>query len=406
MRIDIKTIHSNSINYLFVFYAFVVPTSRAGIVLSTALLIIFWLAEGNFTKKFKDLLKNPITMLLLLFILYNILSVFWCNSFVDAMEYIRKYWYLSVIFIMHSSLKKEYIKHMVNAFLLGMFISEVISYGIFFEWWKFKEVTVEFPTPFMHHIHYSMFLAFTALLLLNRAFIEKILIYKAGYIIYFIFVSTNLFINGGRTGQVAFIITLFIVGILNMKNKIKSIFLMLSLTLFILFLGYSFSPNFQNRVNDTRVDASKVFEQKDFCDSFGRRVGAWIVATEIIEDNPIVGVGVSDAMTKLQSYIKKSHPDKVCVLDIPHFHNDLIQIFVQLGLIGAFIYLALLYKVLTINIKELEYRNLTIIFIITYFISSMFENLLHQQFTMSLFALFIGIFATLKRIEDEIQNSK
>ncbi|HIP47330.1 MAG TPA: O-antigen ligase family protein [Campylobacterales bacterium] len=399
MLLTSKIHYANTINTLLILLAFASPLSRAGVVLFSALVILLWVIEGGLKDKAKDLLKNPIIVTLLLFLAYSALSLIWSESLAEGGKYIKKYWYFLVIFVMYSSLQKRTIPRIINAFLLAMFISEVLSLGIFFEWWEFKKATPDLPTPFMHHIQYSLFLALTALLLLNKTFIETRLNYKIGYLLYFIFVSINLFVNGGKTGQLAFILALFIVGIFNMQNKIRAFFIMLFLAIFTLFLGYNLSPNFKDRVEFSKVDAMNTFIKKDYCDSIGRRIGSWIVASEIIQDNPIIGVGVSDAMRTMDSYIFKSHPKKHCVTDMPHFHNDFIQSFVQLGVIGAFLYLLLFYRIFTISIREKEYKNLAAIFAITFFVSSMFDAMLHLQFPMVLFTLFVGIFVGVQRLE-------
>ena len=406
MSFNTKVNYTKIINILLVLLAFSTPISRAGIVLFSASAIILWLLELNLKNKLKALLKNPIIIALLLFMLFNIIALAWNDSFIDGVKYIKKYWYFFVIFVMYTSLKKRYIPYMINAFLLGMFISEILSLGIFFEWWQFKKATPELPTPFMHHIQYSLFLAVTALLLLNKAFIVERLRYKLAFSLYFIFVSINLFVNGGRTGQLAFLVTLFIVGILNMKNKIQSFFLMMFLVAFTLVAGYNLSPNFKQRLDIAQVDATLTFEKQDYCDSIGQRVGAWIIAQDMIQEDPILGVGVSDSMPILYNYVREKHPEKKCVLEIAHFHNDYVQTLVQLGIIGFFLYILLFYRIFTIPIGNKEYKNLSTIFISVFAISSMFENLFHLQFPLSLFSLFIGIAVTMQKHEPFYHDNK
>ncbi len=389
------------INYLLVAYAFVTPVSRAGIVFFTALMLLVWFTDKRFGTRSEQLKQNRFILILTLFILYNFISLLWSDAIPEGLQYIKRYWYLSVIPVIYTSVQKRYIPYMVSAFLLGMLISEIISYGIFFEWWHFKNVPPQMPTPFMHHIHYSLFLAFTALLLLNRIFQIENLRWKIAYIFYFCFVTINLFVNGGRTGQLAFIMTLFVVGLLNMKRKLQAFVLMALIAFGTLTLAYYFSPNFQARVDAGRADAAKIVEQHNFCDSFGRRVAVWIIASEIVREHPLTGVGVSDAMSVMRTHIDKSHPNMQCVKDMPHFHNEIVQLAVQLGIPGVILYLLLFYTLLTMKIRQPEYRNLAIVFVMTYTIASMFETVFHEQFTLALFALFAGILLAVKRTEQE-----
>lgn len=401
MTLSKKYDYNKYINYTAVLFAFVIPVSRAGIVFFSILMILLWILEGGFKEKYIKMKNNNVIVFIIAFVGFYFISLLWSSDIEYGIKYAKKFWYFLPIFVIFTSVKKEYIKYMVSAFLISMFISEVLSYGIFFEWWNFKDKLPSYPTPFMNHLQYSMFLAFTALLLLNRAFTEDVKIYKFGYFVYFLIVVINLFMNSGRTGQVAFVVAIFIVGFLNIKQKIKAFFLMLLLGGAIVYVGYNISPNFNKRVNLIGVEVQKAIQNQKFCTSIGARFGFWIVGSEIILDNPIIGVGSSDAMTSMRSYIDQSHPKKQCIKKYPNYHNDFIQILVQLGLVGGLLYILIFYNIAKIKIKENQYRNLPIIFVSVYIISSMFENMIHQQFSMLLFTLFVGIFLALNRIENE-----
>lgn len=97
-----------------------------------------------------------------------------------ASKFIRLYGYWIVIIIIATSLKKEYISAVITSFT-RMFVSEIIAYGVFFELWEFGKATKENPSPFMMHIDYSIFLAFTLMLLFNRI-ISKIIVLKRNFL--------------------------------------------------------------------------------------------------------------------------------------------------------------------------------------------------------------------------------
>ena len=391
----------NYINYLLVLYAFVVPISRAGISILTALIFILWLFTDNFKLCIKKFRSNKIVLYLLLYMCFAILSLLWTDDVYSGINYIRRYWYFLPILVMASILKKEFMAYAISAFLTGMFISEVLSYGMFFELWSLKHGSPSDPTPFMNHLQYSMFLSFAALLLLNRFFFEKNLKWKIMYFAYFLLVTSNLFLNGGRTGQFAFAVSIFIVGFLNIKNKLLAFFSMLILLTSIFYVAYQVSPIFKDRFDNSIKETKVISAEKIFCGSFGQRLGAWIVGGEIFLDNPILGVGISKNTDTLKLYIEKNHPDMKCVKSMVNYHNYYIQVLVKLGIIGLFLYLMIFYNILKLNIKDRQYYNLMIIFVVVYSTSSLFENMFHQQFSAALFTLFTGIFIAKKRIENE-----
>lgn len=385
------------INYIFVLYAFLVPISRAGIGVTTGLLFILWLFTDDFKQKISYLKSNNVVRYLTFFITFGLLSLLWTDDVGSGINYLRRFWYLLPILVIATSIKKEYIPYAISAFLAGMFLSEVLSYGLFFELWTLSHGSASDPSPFMNHLQYSMFLAFASLLLLNRFFFETQLKYKVFYFLYFLLVSSNLFLNGGRTGQVAFAVSIFVVGILNIKNKIIAFLSMLILVISIFNTAYQVSPVFESRVDITIKNINATDNKNFFCSSLGKRLGQWIVATEIFLDNPIAGVGISKNTQTMKKYIDNSHPDKACVKNLPNYHNYYIQMAVKLGAIGLFLYIMIFYSLLKINIKDKQYSNLMIIFVTVYSISSLFENMFHQQFSEAIFALFTGIFIAKSR---------
>jgi O-antigen ligase len=214
-----------------------------------------------------------------------------------------------------------------------------------------------------------------------------------------LFVVTNLFINGGRTGQLAFVISIFVLSLLHIKNRLKVFLIILSLISSIAYMGYTFSPNFKTRIDQSVQTIKSLSENKQqkYCSSFGARVGAWIVSYELIKQKPILGIGVCDTMSKFKSQINSYHEDKKCILFFPNLHNDFIHIFVQLGAVGALIYILLFYFIATIKPTDNTYRYMPLTFVSVYLISSMFENMIHQQFSMAIFALFVGLFTSMEK---------
>ncbi|MCK5638186.1 MAG: O-antigen ligase family protein, partial [Flavobacteriaceae bacterium] len=271
-------------------YALILPLSRAGVVFFSALLTLLWILEGDFKKKYLLLSQSKIVKVLLAFILFNLFAVLWSEYMLQSLEYIQKYWYFLPLFVIFTSIKKEYITKALSAFILGMFISEVISYGVFFELWQFKHATPENPSPFMHHIEYSIFLAFTALVLLGRIFNEDNIKYTLLYIFFFATVSGNLFLTAGRTGQIAFILGLFVLTMLSFKNKLKAFFVSIILSALVLGIAFNLSTTFYDRIMTGKNSLVNVIEKEDYCSSWGSRVAVWVVAEDIMIENPVLGV--------------------------------------------------------------------------------------------------------------------
>ena len=397
--------YSQYINYIALAYAFTLPLSRAAISLFGILLIVLWLLEGSFKKKYLLLSRSKVVLALLTFLLFNMVALMWSEDTIKALGYIKKYWYLLPTLVLLTSLKKEYIPKILSAFILGMFVSEIISYGVFFELWQFKHATPTNLSPFMHHIEYSIFLAFTALLLLSRIFSNDTMGTKIFYMLFFITVTGNLFLTEGRTGQIAFILGLFILAIISFKNKFKSISISFVLTSVILMLAFNLSNTFHDRIIMGQESLVNVIQNEDYSTSLGSRVGAWIVCKDIMMQNPIVGVGIHDNMNVFHSIIDEKYPEMQCMHNtFMHVHNQYLQIFTQLGLVGLFLFLAIFYTLAKTHIENKEFKNIKYVYLTILLFAFIPEVLLHRQFNMALFALIVGLLLAQNRIENEIQN--
>ena len=67
-----------------------------------------------------------------------------------------------------SQRQKEYFEYAISSFFLGMLISEILSYGNFFNLWQVGIGNSDNPRVFLHHTMYSMLLSVTSIFLLFK----------------------------------------------------------------------------------------------------------------------------------------------------------------------------------------------------------------------------------------------
>ncbi|AYJ79683.1 hypothetical protein AN286_05795 [Aliarcobacter cryaerophilus ATCC 43158] len=399
-----KAFYEDYINYFILLYAFCLPISRAGISLAVIFIFLFWVLGTDFKRKYFEIKNNYFILAIFIFILYSIIAVLWSSDKFFAIEYVKKYYHFLIIPIIFTSLKKEYIDKVFSAFLLGMLISEITSYGIFFELWTKQGVSPNDPSPFMDHSNYSTYLAFTVFILMHKIIYTDDLKWKFSYSIFFLFSTSNLFLNGGRTGQFSFLIALFLIGFLNFKNKIRAtiLFLILGTTIFI--SAYNISPVFKYRFDYFLHDIEVMVYEKDFSNSFSLRVALWISGLEASKDNLIFGSGIGDerdnAKYMLQKFNIKNDSFKQDTENSIDFHNMFVQYLVQLGILGLIILITIFYFIFKVKIKDKTYKNLLLIFLILYFCHSMLGNSFHINQSMVLFALFSSVFITISKYEE------
>lgn len=399
------------INFAVMGLAFSVPLSRTLTDFFAIAMTLLWLFEGRWKEKFHLIKDSNVIKSVALYMIFIYLSILWTRpDFIEAglkfgTDYFK--YILLLILIIATSVQKEFINKIIYSFLIAMFISEVLSYGIFFEWWEFNGRDPMNPTPIMHWIDYSVFLAFTSLLIFTRFFQENSFKMKLLYFVYFLFVTSNLFINGGRTGHIAFALSIFVVGFLNIKNKFVAFFSMLLLITVVLVTAYNVSPVFKARYDGAVLETKNIIEKSQYCGSWGLRAGVLIVGTEIFLDHPILGVGAGSATQTMYEYIRKGHPDKKCADNyMSDFHNDYMEVLVQTGLIGLILFLLIFYNLFKLKIHERSFENLKIIFLVIFMFSAIPKVLFNSLFPMALFALFVGIFIVMSQTREVLSNKE
>ncbi len=380
------------ISYILIAYAFSFPISKAATNFFEILAILLWIIEGDWKEKFALYKNNLLSIAIALLMGFSLLSILWHGDAEVTFEYVAKYRHFFIIFVFYSSFDKRYTSHILSAFLASMFISEIISYAIFFELIHYKNISPTDPTPFMSHMTYSTILAFTVNVLLTRFFYKKNLKYKLFYIFFFLTATTNLFINGGRTGQVIFIILIFMTIFTSLEHKIKAFLLSISILVATFFLAYTLSPNFQKRSTQLYDDITNVIEINNYEGSGGTRLALSIVGTQTFIDNPVLGTGVAYNMHNIKTYADRNNFNASFLSRFADYHSGFLTISVQLGVVGLIISLMIIYALFTFPIQKREYKILSFLYATAFVLFSLTHNTLHTMSPMVFFALFSGYF--------------
>ena len=387
------------LNYMIIAYAFSFPISKAAVNILEVLMLLLWIYQGNWKYKLELLKAQRFMLFLGAFVTYMIVSVMWASDTGFALKYIGKYHHFLIIPVIYTALERKYINYVFLAFVTSVFISEMISYGIYFNLFTYGHATHEFPTPFMHHITYSVVLVFTSMILLTNFLTEKRLKYKIFELLFFSTIIINLFINGGRTGQVIFIVIIFIVALMYIKHKVKAILSASAVILITFFLAYNFSSNFSVRVHQFEQGISKIIENDDYTGQGGMRAAMWIIGSEVFLDNPIIGTGIGNVMKDANHYASLHSFKTRDMRMFADYHNVFVNVAAQLGIIGLLLILLIFYALFTLQFKTKQYQVLNRVFIVSFILFSCTHNTVHLMFPMVFFTLFTGVFSAISRIE-------
>lgn len=380
--------------YSVVLFSFIIPLSRG-----MSSFFIFWffallIYKREYAVTFQTLKNNPIFTYIAIFLLYMTMTLFWSEDLKEGLNQLRLYGYwLLVLPAMFVLVKKEWLWNMLNAFLLGMFISEILAYGMFFDLWSIKGNGASYPTPFMSHIHYSVFLAFTAILLLSRVLSKRLSFYeKLPYAFFFIISTANLMFSTGRAGQFAFFVSLVVLIILKLKISIKSIFISALSVVIIFFIAYGSLDLFKKRADAGLQDIQHISNQ-NYNSSFGIRVAFWLITGEVLKDDPMLGKGIGDYILSTKEVLSKNDygftEETITFMTEQHFHNQYLMVAVQGGLVGLALMFLLFYNFFRLKMEDRELKEVSILGFVVIMVSFVAEPLWMLQFPLTLF-LFIA----------------
>jgi len=389
-------------SYLIIGLGFFIATSVAVTNLILVLLVLLFLYERRYQERFELVKRNPLTYIIFALVLMHVIGFLWSENLQIAGETFSRVKKLMWVPFLMMYVKKEHIVYYLQAFVLGMMISEILTYLVWFDIIpQFMYATENYPSPLMKSTNYSPFVAMSSFLLLYF-----ILFYKdqgvVQKIISLLFAGTmiiNLFITGGRAGQVGFFV-LFLVLILGyFKGKIFKGLLFFSIATSIIFLlAYNNLSFFKIRIDEGITQAIQFSPGKQDT-SVSVRMALNKNYYEVFKENFLLGVGTGDYMDEY----KKVNSKSLYKTHITHPHNMYMLIFVQLGIVGGLIFLTLfLYQIYYAFKVEDEFRPIRIAFPLFFMAIMSINWYLYTFHTMFLFIYFTAILynepATKKKI--------
>ena len=376
--------------YLLILLAFLMPLTVFGGNLIIVIICFVWLFSGNYKSKFDQIVNNKLILASIVFFCLHLVGLLWTEDLSWGLHIVHKMWYFIGLFpILYTIVRKDYIGKYIFAFLLAISITEVFSYLVWFEVIKpFKNATVLNPTPFMSHISYNPILAFSIYFVLHEIFFNKKItsLVFGLYTFFTVSMSINMFITGGRAGQVMYFCMLSII-IFQFFNtqKIKALFLISILMPGIFFTAYSTSDLFQQRV-DAAVK-NTIYYSENKATSVGQRITYALNSWEVIKENPIIGVGTGDFRIEYQKINKKNTPH---MPNTTNPHNMYTLIAVQLGIIGIISMLSIFYYQIKLSFKSSNkfIRDLGITLPILFLVIMWSDSYLLGHFTTLVFVFF------------------
>jgi len=341
-------------NHLIVIFAFSIPLLVSVRRVSISLIILLFLARGRIIHHLKQVLHDPVVLSFALYFLVHVLWLAGSDDMISAKKSLHDAAFLLFVPLFVSFIDKKYVGRIAGAFILGMVISSIISYGMFFDLVQVSPHNVtqgvaRDPTPLYHHTHYGFMLAITAVILLYK-FIElaSLDFYKLSTGILFILIAANTLIIEGRSGFVLFVILTFIMLLLHYRRRAIIPVMLTSVIIVITsILSYSYIDVFKDRVDLTIQSSESAVMDKNYNTSIGGRAGMLVYSLDAISGHMTLGRGTGDHVTEVRKVMDKEKVKGAeLVRSLSHTHNEFVSSLLQFGILGFLAFLNIPYQMM------------------------------------------------------------
>ena len=374
-----SSIFNNIRNIFFILLGFTFPLSISISSILIILLAILLLFQEDIRGKIKKVISSKwmISILALLFLYY--ISPLFFGFFTDTSWVLKRVSLLLILPILYSfSFSQKTINLSVIAFLCSMFLSSVIALADNYEIIQFTKNWTW--SAFLQYTEHNVFLAIALLLSFYTLFRVKLSLFNRNILLVFILTFLfSLFTEGGKAGQLVFIISIILFFIFHFKDKRTLMFFsVLSIFIFSVVIYHS-SPIVKKRFTH-EIKSIRSAEP-----SF--RNYLFIYSVDLIQENPIIGYGTG-SFTDVFKEVNKSTKRTV---DYSHKtpHNNYLYIWFELGIIGLIVFMFIFY----FQIKELLQKKdalFRVLFPLMYLIIMLADSYFFSHNTLIMY-LFLSV---------------
>ncbi len=382
-------------NILFIAFGFFLFfDAKVSRVILIAILFI-WVISGDYKKKIKLIIINPIAVTFLVFIGLFIFGLLWTEDLYAGRKILERQLLYLVVPLMVSMYHKSFLKYYLFSMLLAIIYTSVVTVLIRHELLDMRYEAGK--SPYINRVYLAGMLTFVYSYLLSKVNFKNSFNTLVLAIAIFL-VAYTLIISGSRMGYINLsVATIFV---LFYKRKLNYIYALTNIIIVLMaaYSLYSFNDSVKGRVHKT-VNVLKNMElmaQVEGRDSLKRtsltcRFEFWRYAYNIGTKHYLLGVGSGDGILELERYLGKDEAWQLfsdCQgAGSGQFnpHNMYLFMFMQFGLLGVVVLLWILYVHLSIALKS---GSVGFIVLIVTTILTLFS--LSELFTSRYFISFYG----------------
>lgn len=335
-------------SWLFAALFFCIPIKVAPAYNISALILVLWLIEGDFKKKWQQLKGNSIFWIFQAYFWIFVLSLLWTENFKEGQRMVLRntFFLLSPVFL--TVARKEHFDRYIHAFLASIAMCELLAYYNFIRLHYLPQLPAGImvkkslgdTAPFVDRILYTPALAFAGYLAAYRAItVKDNYVRKIIYFILFVLTVGNLVFSGGRTGQLAFVVLMALLAMQRFsKRPWLGIFSAAIFSAIFFLFAYTLNSNFKERTDRATFELIHYKEmagkQSMNSSSVGLRLTFWTNSAQIFLEHPILGVGGGDFE---KSYIEINQRLTPLVDKTHNPHNQYLFVVATVGIFGGVI---------------------------------------------------------------------
>ncbi|HMU77909.1 MAG: O-antigen ligase family protein [Bacteroidetes bacterium] len=405
-------------NYLFWLTGFLLPFDQPWINYALGLLLLFFILQW-LTGKYQIKIQNPLLWLPLSYFLLHCIGMIYTQSqYAGWIEISAKSSFLIFPLLFSSNaISREMIRTFKLFFVFGSGIiclyNLLLSFNQYLLHGNMNSFYYVAFSKGMHVQYLTIYLNLAILFILEILFntsSQTNKIKKIFWVLLVLFFLINITLLASRLATVVSYVTILfytVVRIISSPNYIRYSVLAALFAASVLIIDY-FAFKKINRFEQVEIFLNEKTNFVDFSkteyNSTTLRIPLWINAYEVIQRNPLFGVGTGDVKSSLDSMYLKN---KFTYAHQNHFnpHNQYLQTGVAFGLTGISLLMLMMLIPLYYAIRNRHY--IFIAFQCIFLLNMLTESILERQAGIILFCLFYAIFsseyvaATIKTVPEQ-----
>lgn len=390
--------------FLALAIALAIPFPREPMPFLIFFWLLTWILEGNFKTKLAQNGFSAPHFLLIAFFALHFVTLIYSDNPENGLSLIERRLSFVIFPVVFAATNRLYAQQekILMSFALGNLLAALLCFSnAFFQIarsfstrpdWEFStRVAYYFSyshfSEFIHQAYFGVFLAFSVVVLFryrqNAVFGKKA---RMGLkFLGMVFLLFTIYVVSSKSGIGAGIVVLsgllYIVLKQNQQWWLKIV--VSGLVLGLVFLAFQ-NQRFSTSFGESRVE--KI--DKDTRNSSEVRFLAWRAAVEVIGENFWLGTGLGDEVNELMK--KYEHYGYTFPLEKRmNAHNQFLATFVEMGLPGILVLLALVFFPLYYGFRRKDY--VLVLFLIISVLIMSFENAFSVQKGVVFFAFFYGL---------------